>query len=392
MEFEKEFKYRISKEVIEQMDKNFQRKWDSFAQLEGYDIKDIIENILDSISAFISLYNRTIGNKDKKLHFNDQDITPEALMNLKKRIQLDQISQNEKHYIEYENELVFYGSRDVRPIVEVLVRKLLLEKMDIPDLKVFDKIIEEKTKDNERLARRCWYVKSLINGELFDVEDKFFKKISDRVEKTFNEYINCGGYALEVDTCIFSGKNDFEKNVSSILELFPFVRLIGDTVLGEDEYLVVYKCSKNGHHFIKRKEDGTFVEKTGSRLPRRFQGWSKVYEDLPEAVFAVKKEHEREYYDKYGYIEIPTESAKNFEESLNQAIQNRQNVFEYHNHNYSLKKSNEGIIYVCSNGKIVAQMLISDKDYNIEIEEGSKDYISNTKPGIPIDKKEEQDR
>ena len=392
MEFEKEFKYRISKEVIEQMDKNFQRKWDSFAQLEGYDIKDIIENILDSISAFISLYNRTIGNKDKKLHFNDQDITPEALMNLKKRIQLDQINKNEKHYIEYENELVFYGSRDVRPIVEVLVRKLLLEKMDIPDLKVFDKIIEEKTKDNERLARRCWYVKSLINGELFDVEDKFFKKISDRVEKTFNEYINCGGYALEVDTCIFSGKNDFEKNVSSILELFPFVRLIGDTMLGEDEYLVVYKCSKNGHHFIKRKEDGTFVEKTGSRLPRRFQGWSKVYEDLPEAVFAVKKEHEREYYDKYGYIEIPTESAKNFEESLNQAIQNRQNVFEYHNHNYSLKKSNEGIIYVCSNGKIVAQMLISDKDYNIEIEEGSKDYISNTKPGIPIDKKEEQDR
>ena len=37
------------------------------------------------------------------------------------------------------------------------------------------------------------------------------------------------------------------------------------------------------------------------------------------------------------------------------------------------------MIYVCSNGKIVAQVLRDEKDYDIEIDEQSKSYISNTK-------------
>ena len=38
------------------------------------------------------------------------------------------------------------------------------------------------------------------------------------------------------------------------------------------------------------------------------------------------------------------------------------------------------MIYVCSNGKIVAQVLRDEKDYDIEIDEQSKRYISNTTP------------
>ena len=40
------------------------------------------------------------------------------------------------------------------------------------------------------------------------------------------------------------------------------------------------------------------------------------------------------------------------------------------------------MIYVCSNGKIVAQVLRDEKDYDIEIDEQSKRYISNTKPSV----------
>lgn len=38
------------------------------------------------------------------------------------------------------------------------------------------------------------------------------------------------------------------------------------------------------------------------------------------------------------------------------------------------------MIYVCSNGKIVAQVLRDEKDYDIEIDEQNRRYISNTTP------------
>ena len=189
---------------------------------------------------------------------------------------------------------------------------------------------------------------------------------------------------MEIDTCLFPGKNDFERSVSSILDLFPFVRLVGDTEIKEDEYLVLFRTSKNGHHFVKIESDGTISEKNASEAPRKFQGWDKEFENSPEAAFAVKKKHDMEYFDNYGSIMIPIEGAKNFEESVVQAIKNKQNTFEYHNHNYVLKKSGEGIIYVCSNDKIVAQVLMDEKDCDIEIDEQSKKYISNTEPSAMV--------
>ena len=380
MDFEKKLKDKINKKIREQIEKDFQRRWDYFNREREDIIEATINETLRKIKVIFSLYNKTISDKSKQVYFDDKDITVDSLMELKRKIEL---TQSEKEYIEYENESDYFKKKNTEVIIEVLVRRMLLEKIDIPDLTVVEQEIEEVCKVNV-LNRKYLHIKSLISGELFEEsKNKFSKMLSDRVEEDFNFYINCGGYALEVDTCIFPIENDednFEKDVSSILELFPFVRLLGDTKLQEDEYLVLFRTTKNGHHFIKQADDGTFLEKNGGKPTRKFQGWSENFENSPTAVFAVKKEHEMEYFDKYKSISIPTKDAKNFEETVFQAIQNKQNTFEYHNHTYQLKKSSEGIIYVCSGEKIVAQVLIDDKDYDIEIKEEYRKYISNTNP------------
>ena len=56
--------------------------------------------------------------------------------------------------------------------------------------------------------------------------------------------INCGGYALEVYGRIIPRRNYFDKSVSNLLDFFPFIRLLGNTELLDDEYIVKYR--KNG--------------------------------------------------------------------------------------------------------------------------------------------------
>lgn len=375
MEFEKKFKNKIREKIIKQTEENFKTCWNNFDKLEEEYLKCILQDILREIRAFINFYNEEISDKSKRIHY-DEDVTLEDLVNLKRKIKLN---KSEKEYIEYENEEDHFKSKNIKAIIEVLIRRLLPEKIKIADLTGFDKLIEEEFKGNIHVNKYL-HIISLISEKLFEEsEDKFLKMVSNRVEEDFNFYINCGGYALEIDTCIFPGENDFEKDVSSILELFPFVRLIGDTKLQEDEYLVLFRASKNGHHFIKQEDNGIFLEKNGGEPPRKFEGWSKSFEDSQEAAFAVKKEHDIEYFDKYKSIIIPIKSSKDFEETVIQALQDKQNTFEYHNHKYQLKMSNEGIIFICSGEKIVAQVLIDDKDYDIEIKKEYKEYISNAK-------------
>lgn len=381
MRFESKLKHKIYKEIIDQVEKTFQRKWSEFDKLKTDDIENIVDNIINSIIKSISLYNGKKKNESAQLIFDEQDITLDSLMELKRKVRLN---EDEKNYIKYINESNSLNNKEVKSIIEVLVRRILLEKLKTQNFDEFLEILREEARKKEEFSSQYSYVASLISGELFDVKEYLDNKIKDRAEQNFNNFINCGGYALEVDTCIFPGKNDFEKSVSSILDLFPFVRLVGDTKLKEDEYIVLFRTSENGHHFVKIESDGTIVEKNANQAPRKFQGWNKEFENSPEAVFAVKKEHDMEYFDKYKSIVIPIESAKNFEESVAQSINNKQNKLEYHNHSYVLKKSEEGIIYVCSNDKIVAQVLADDKNYDIEIDEQSKKYISNTEPSTMV--------
>lgn len=202
------------------------------------------------------------------------------------------------------------------------------------------------------------------------------------LEKLFNQRINCGGYALKVDACIFSKNGSFEKAVSSILDTFPFARLLGDSNLQDDEYLVLYRKEKNkGHHFIRIEDDGTVTEKSEANSPQKFNNWGNL-SDSPEAVFAVKKEHNIDFPE--GTIMIPLENSMDFEESVINAIENKQNSFSYHNHNYNFKKSDDGFIYIFSNSTLIAKMLLDDKSFDIEIEPDKKDFVSNTKPSTPI--------
>lgn len=378
MEFEEKFKNKIREKIIKQIEENFKICWDNFDKLGEEYLKDILQDILREIRSFINFYNEKISDKSKQIHFED-DITLDSIMELKRKVT---VSEEEKEYIEYENETDPYRRKYEDAIIEVLIKRILLEKTNILDLKSVEELGEEVS--GNRFGERYLHIKSLISGELFEKsKDEFLKMVSDKVEENFNFSINCGGYALEVDTCIFPLENDgnnFERSVSSILELFPFVRLVEDREVGEDEYLVLFRASKNGHHFIKQVDDGTFVEKEGGNPPKKFEGWSETFEDSPVAVFAVKKEHDMEYFDKYKSVIIPIKSSKDFEQTVIQALQDKQNTFEYHNHKYQFKKSNEGIIYICSGEKIVAQVLIDEKDYDIEIEEEYRGYISNTKP------------
>ncbi len=131
----------------------------------------------------------------------------------------------------------------------------------------FEKILKEKLRNEEieQLKRQA-----KTNIQLEELENK----IAENVEYWFNQSINCGGCALKIDTCIFPGKGDFERRVSGILESFPFVRLLGDTSLEEDEYLVLYRSlEEGGHHFVRIEDDGTVMEKEGCQPPQKFQGW-----------------------------------------------------------------------------------------------------------------------
>lgn len=272
----------------------------------------------------------------------------------------------------------------IKAIGEVLVRRVLLEKLGAQSIEDFLQILEIEAQKNSKFGEQYPYVKKLVTGEMFDVEEELKQKVEKSVEHLFNSNINCGGYALKIDTCIFPCICEFEKSVSSILETFQFVRLLGDTQLGDDEYLVLYRSSeKGGHHFVRIEEDGTVVEKNDCQSPQKFQNWG-ILSTCPEAVFAVKKEHEMSYFKENGHILLPTDTSMNFEETVWQAIQKRENTFEYHNHIYVLKKAGEDVVYICSNGEVIAEMMTDGKEYDIEVRNGKKAYVSNTQPSIPI--------
>ena len=65
---------------------------------------------------------------------------------------------------------------------------------------------------------------------------------------------NCGGYALEIPTCIWPVKEyTFEEKVLRILELYPFVRLLSTGEIKDNEYVVLYRAKEGGHHFYKNQ-------------------------------------------------------------------------------------------------------------------------------------------
>ena len=116
----------------------------------------------------------------------------------------------------------------------------------------------------------------------------------------FNFGMNCGGFALEVFSCLFLKSKNIEDATQNVLEQFPFVRVLDDGGLREGEYPVMYRCNEHGgHHFVKMEGD-KIIEKDGSGSIRDFVEWPDSLKDAPEVTFAVNRDHEIEPRDENG--------------------------------------------------------------------------------------------
>lgn len=217
----------------------------------------------------------------------------------------------------------------------------------------------------------------LLNNRIHIVED-----IERETDFFFNDQINCGGYALKIDYCYWpTYQENFASSVSSLLDKFKFVRLLGDTHLLDDEYMVIYRAPKGenrGHHFIRVDSDGTVREKDGAEKPKIFENWGVLNgPDIQEAIFAVKKEHKM-----FGYTNNDINHNNyglDFENTAHKAYSNRKNSFDYHNHSFHLKKDTKNDIIVITNDRneIVSNVIADDEYFLLEVLEGQQQYIEN---------------
>lgn len=334
-------------------------------------IEDFIRNYIEKNTDLTVEQATEINNKFL------ESVANESLNLMKENIQL---TDEEERYIMYEDSQ-FHSDKKIDSISEILLRRKLREFLDkfMGLHKAIEMLKEEpQTRENQ-------YLYKLITGEIFKSEEEWQKRIEEKAEKWFNQRINCGGYALELDACVFNYGADFEKAVSELLDEVSFIRLLGDKKLADDEYLVLWKVHEGGgHHFVKVQEDGTVIEKDGCDPIKLFNGWPKSLKDCPEAVLAVKKEHDIHLQNEFSYIYINGKSGKNFEETAQQAIQNQNNSFEYHNHSYYFKKDKDGNVYICSDGRVIADAFIENGECLVDIPESEKRYVSNTQPPVPL--------
>ena len=125
--------------------------------------------------------------------------------------------------------------------------------------------------------------------------------VKNELKYDFDFGMNCGGFALEMFACLFLKSNNIEEATANILEQFPFVRVLGEEGLHEDEYRVIYRCNENGgHHFVKVGKNDIIIEKDGSGPVREFTEWPESLKDAPEIEFAVNRDHDIEPRDKDG--------------------------------------------------------------------------------------------
>lgn len=226
---------------------------------------------------------------------------------------------------------------------------------------------------------------------------------------------NCGGYALEIPICIWPVKDyTFEEKVLRILELYPFVRLLSDSQLKENEYIVMYRAEKSGHHFVKIKDDKEIVEKNGSNLPQKFNGWGTL-QNSPEVVFAVIKPKYRDekmkklpqcnkntfldidyMYTEDSYtdiIEKKAEKPATFERKLMEAYIKKNSSFVYNNKKFNLKvrPDDKDLIYVCDESEILGTVCTDGETFIMELDNEKRNRIFEFQPSTPILSKSEKD-
>jgi hypothetical protein len=201
------------------------------------------------------------------------------------------------------------------------------------------------------------------------------------------------------------------------LKLYPFVRLLSDTELKENEYIVKFRAGKAGHHFMKIDDNGNATDKHECNLPGKFQGWGNLEHDL-EAVFAVMKQEYRSDDIKYlpqcnkciflnqdayyvieedGYKDIRMREATKpltFNDILREAYKKQKSSFIYNNKTFYLKINNNDseIIYICNESQILGQFYTDGDDFIIELDDEKKNNIFGFQPSKPIQIRTEHEK
>ena len=291
-----------------------------------------------------------------------------------------EFTKEEEEYLAYNKYKSYNGLGNTNALLSILIRRELIKIYGDGSI---EKTIEGLQNENYNEAVK------LIQMQGWQGRKQLEKEVQDNVNSLFNMRINCAGYALKLDTCVFgtshsqkSNEEVLEQNVTELLETFPFIRLLGDSELKEDEYLVEYRAnSKTGHHFV-RIEDGIIRDKNESNSPRIIKDpsneeeiWGRHLKDSPSAIFAVNNNHDI-HSKKQSYMLL---KGKNFEETALNSIEQGEAGFTYHNHDYTITANEQGDSYIYSDGDVVATILKDEEETVVVIDDEKREYISNTK-------------
>ena len=325
----------------------------------------------DAVEKYMDIKYAEVTDWDERLRHEDEFRKKLSDVNLKEMYENYNFSEDEIRYIMYCNlSRSWRGEKGFSSMAREAITEILLRK-----------IIKDEFQDDRLLP-------PMPSRE--EISEEFAKCLDDKSRYWFNQDINCGGYALKVDQCVFpTYQENLGQTVSSILEKFPFVRLLGDQGLSDDEYLVIYRATPGkcvGHHFVRVDSDGIVREKHENGEPMTFESWENL-EDAPEVLFAVKKDHKM-----FGYESSEVNynnRGKDFDETIADSIAKKQNAFSYHGHNYRLKKASDNpgeIVVIDGDGEKIAWVIADDEDCLVDVREDKKAYVdnysSNVKPRI----------
>lgn len=351
--------------TTEQIYQNFDDILEAYLRRKFGNTKDYNE-IWNMIEEFKSqLTDKNLFEMYKKINFTEEELA---------YIKLTELSgkwRDEKNILANANHAV----------IDILLRRKIIEYFGESSFVEFRNIINEEFGKLSEYTKTVKHYMQLLSDEPYgkDVTGKLEERIEEYANNLFNNQINCGGYALKIDECVYpSYQMDFSSSVSLLLNKFEFIRLLGDEPLKDDEYIVIYRAPKgknDRHHFVRIDEDGIVREKDGYEEKRIFKNWGDL-EDAPEAVFAVKKDHKM-----FGYnLQSDKKDVEglNFEQSVSKAIEERSNTFLYHGHTFHLKKTpQEDIVIVSDSGIIVADAVSVDEEVIVEVRKGQDGYVEN---------------
>lgn len=385
--FERELRERTRSKYIESV-KLREPFWGSEDEISGTtrEVLGQFDYMLDSY--YCRKYGDTIDYKEiyKLVEKFKEKLTDNSLMKMYKE---KEFSEEEMDYIYLTEssskwrDIPYVSGGAKYAAIEILLRDLIIREFGEDELPVFIDIAQNEMPSCYRSTSQHFI--QLLSDKPYgeNIHEKLEEQIEKQTDYYFNQKINCGGYSMKIDECIFPTQDNFSASVSYVLEHLNFVRLLGDKGLQDDEYLVMYRAPKGkatGHHFVRVDSDGTVREKNGCEPTKIFEDWGNLA-TCPEALFAVKKDHKMFGYSTYD-INFRGDSL-DFGGAVAQAFRERNNNFSYHCHDFQLKKSKGGLIYVTTtSGEIVAEAMVDENDCEVEILEDKYDYVENVSNGI----------